>query len=173
MLFMKQFFQILGTILGSFLLLIILVILAFNWLVSRLVDEKKTLLIRYACEGGDLEFVDLAWSDAGGRRHKLLLLYQGKTVTTSDYPLVIPKQDAMPSNLVIKAYDPKAVPGSTIFATNVFVDPAQFSRSEFEQIVRCYEVHKREIDRAISDIDPNNDRLQIGTIIYGDPSSLL
>jgi len=170
---MKQFFLIFGTILSSLLLLSVLVVLSFNWLVSRLVNEKKTSLVRYACGAGDLEFVDHAWSDAGGRRRKLLLLYQGKALVTSDNPLVIPKQDAISSNLVIKAYDPKAIPGSTIFATNVFVDPEQFSRSEFEQIVRCYEGHKREIDQAISDVDPNNDRLQIGTIIYGNPSSLL
>jgi len=170
---MKQLFFLLGTILGGLLILSILVVLAFNALVALLVNERKTPIIRYACGGGDLEFVDHAWSDAGGRRHKLLLLYQGKAVVTSDWPLVIPKSNTMQPNWVIKAYDPQAKPGNTIFATNLFVDPLQFSRSEFEEIVRCYERHRSSIDQAIAAIDPNNDRLRIGTIIYADPQSLL
>ncbi len=169
---MKKLLLFLGTILGSLLILSTLLVLAFNTLVALLINERKTPIIRYACGGGDLEFVDHAWSDAGGRRHKLLLLYQGKAVVTSDWPLVIPKQNTMPPNWVIKAYDPQAIPGNTIFATNLLVDPLQFSQSEFEEIVRCYEQHRQTIDQAIAAIDPNNDRLRIGSIIYADPQSL-
>ncbi len=166
---MKKIFLLIVTISSSLLLLGILPILAFNRLVVLLVSERKTPIIRYACDAGNLEFVDHAWNDAGGRRHRLLLLYQGELIRTSDWALVIPEQNAIPSNWVIKAYDPQAIPGNTIFATNVFLDPAHFSKSQFEQIVRCYELHRQAIDKAIADVDPANDRLRIGTIVYGNP----
>jgi hypothetical protein len=168
---MKRILLGISIFLGIVSGLALILVLGFNALVALLVNEKKTTMGRYACGSEELIVIDHALSDAGGRRHFLILEYADKTILKTSYPQIgtgsFPEPDKVPSSWVVKTYHANPSPGYSASANNIFVDPAYFSQSDFDEITRCYEQYRPDIERGIEATDPENDHLQIHRIIYG------
>jgi hypothetical protein len=172
---LKQSLKVIALLIASLLTLGLLIALAFNALTAFLVNENQQVIATYSCGEHTLSFIDHALNDAGGRRHHLIINYGQKMLAKTSYPQIgtgtFPKTN-IPPDWVVRIYDTAAPSGYSGDAVNIFVNPQQFTRSDFESITACYAKKRITITTMLKTIDFYGHPHLLSRFIYGAPSEL-
>ena len=131
----------------------------------------RTRLLDMAAPGGRLALDAVLRYNGGASYERFpVLLWNGREVAnalTDDYP-VLPLQARHRARLEVHELPDKdlfdnghrcEVDGGRRYGWNIFVDPARFSRAEFDGIMRAYEHHASLVDSALAlSHDPGQNR---------------
>jgi hypothetical protein len=159
------FLKVLLFIAGGIVLLIGLVVAVYWFAHGFIGSGSKEKLFETAHEGHRLRLErSTTVVGFGVKSTRPELSFDGREVLGGyRLPVLLP---AMYPDLVVKTYSVE--PNSW----SVYVSPAQFSRSEFDQIVACYEANRAGLDGALKQHFAENYQTEwaqrVGQLIYGE-----
>ncbi|GAB3935908.1 hypothetical protein GCM10028804_55500 [Larkinella terrae] len=106
------------------------------------------MLVVSQYKGHTLQLIDHTTARSiGERNHQAVLVFDGKTV--SDQNVGFPLQPEQFPNWIIRHYAPElSSPNQTPWT--VYMSPKSFNRTEFEQMVACYEAKWMDFDTTLA-----------------------